>query len=107
MGCSRLTIIVLLIGFMGIGIMYLFDPTRSFPTVKIQVTLKPGENFTLGIPKYNGLQWLAGAWADPMLWIETDVKDFAIDRVEALVPDTILGFFPMFNDKNDDVDNVV
>lgn len=107
MRVNRLVLIVLLLGCIGVGILYITDPTRTIPTVKFQITLKPGENITFGIPKDNGWKWLAQAAGDPFLFIETDAKDFAVKGLQKLIPGGILGFPPFFDDPDSDSDDVV
>ena len=95
MAFNKTAIIALLVGFIIVGLSLLFNPTWHFPSVSIKVTLKPGQNFTLGIPKNSGLQWLVTAFSDPAVFIETDVKDLAIEGIDKLLPNTILGILPI------------
>lgn len=73
MYCNAPALVVSLFGIVGLGIIFLFDPTHDYPTTANNITLQPGESITVPIPTSatGFLKWAGSLISDPYLWATT------------------------------------
>jgi hypothetical protein len=101
MTINKLVIIVLLVGLIGLAVIFIFDPTHNFPSVSVTATLDPGENFTLHIPRYSAAQYAVSLWMDPYYWIATTMGGLELGNLsKVLIPEEIRGFLPVDDSGN-------
>lgn len=99
MGVNKLILIVVALGVAGLGLIYLFDPTKSFPSAELTITLKPGENVTIHIPPFNALQFAISWFTTPYYWIQVGERGLTLlNYTESLIPDEIRGLIPVTDD---------
>jgi hypothetical protein len=102
---NKTVIIVLLLGLIGLTIIFICDPTRNLSaSSKIQVTINPGENYTLTIPSYSTFQFMIALLTQPYYWVETTMAGLVlmgmnetemVERARVLIPAEIRGLLPV------------
>ena len=75
-----LAIIVVIVGLMGLALIFMFDPTHDYPTVEVDVELLPGEETAVRVPTTTSgfLKWAGTLIRNPYLWVETNVMGLEI-----------------------------
>ncbi len=96
---NRTVAVITLFGLVGLGIIFMFDPTHDYPTIEVEVDLLPGENATINIPTTSSsfMKWAGTLIADPYLWIQTNVDGLEMFEFAKLLLSDIQFGFPIKN----------
>lgn len=92
---NKVVLVVTAVGFLGLVILFLFDPTHNYPTMSVEVELLPGEENTIRVPTTTSgfLQWSGTLLRNPYLWVETNVDGLhLVDYIRDVIPGAQIGF---------------
>ena len=95
MYCNRPVIGVVVIGLLGLALIFMFDPTHNYPATNTIIELLPGAEALIPVPTTMSgfMQWAGSLIGDPHLWIETNNSGIEVaDYMQELVPGVQFGF---------------